>query len=134
MRNVISIVALAIGLFFASCEKKLFEIDEISTTESIEVRSSTENVSVTVAESNLNGGDLTVVFSGFETVENIELADEQTLNFSGANGVVSFNCSVVGYTSVGENLSVIFNVSGFNLSGLEIDVIQNIIIVEGSVE
>ena len=125
--------ALAITVMFSCCQKAPIDQLTESSTKNIKTRT-TETVQVSVANSVVNSNVLTVDFSGFENVAEIELAANQTLDFSNQNNSVSHSLQILNTQVIGANLSVSFDVTGIDFLNFDIDGTQNVIIIDISIE
>jgi len=125
--------ALAITVMFSCCQKAPIDQLTESSTRNIETRT-TETVQVSVVNSVVTSNVLTVEFSGFENVAEIDLATNQTLEFSNQNNSVSYSLQVLNAQVDGANLLTTFDVTGIDFLNFDIDGTQNIIIVDVSIE
>lgn len=126
-------IALALIVIFSCCQKAPIEQVADVTTGNIQNRT-TETVTVSVVSSSVTSNVLSVVFSGFENVNDIELSETQTLEFSTQNDDVDLSFQVLDTQVLNEQLVVSFDTTGVDLSNLEIDGTQNIIIIDVSIE
>lgn len=126
-------IALALIVIFSCCQKAPIEQITDATTGNIQTRT-TETVTVSVVSSSVTSNVLSVVFSGFENVNDIELSETQTLEFSTQNDDVDLSFQVLDTQVLNEQLVVSFDTTGVDLSNLEIDGTQNIIIIDVSIE
>jgi len=133
MRSLLCMIALAITVIFSCCQKAPIDQFVEPSTRNIETRTS-ETVQVSVVNSVVNSDALTIVFSDFENVDEIELATNQTLEFSNQNNSVSHSLQVLNAQVIGANLSVTFDVTGIDFLNFDIDGTQNIIIIDVSIE
>ena len=129
MKNVIVFGIVAILFLFASCSKETISLPESGVEKTISNRTSTTAIQVTVVSSETSTGVLNVEISGvpFGAIP----VDAQDLVFDNAGSTVSLALSVIDFSIVGGNVSIDFDTDGVELSGLDIQGTQFIIIEDG---
>lgn len=133
MRSIMCMFALALIVIFSCCQKAPIEQIPEPTNGSVQART-TETVTVSVVSSSVTSNVLSVVFSGFENVNDVELSETQTLEFSTQNNDVDLSFQVLNTQILNNQLVASFDATGVNFSNLEIDGTQNVIIVDVSIE
>ena len=129
MKNVIVFGIVAILFLFASCSKETISLPEPGVEKTISNRTSTTGIQVTVVSSETSDGVLNLEISGVPF--GVIPVDDQDLVFDNAGSPVSLTLSVIDFSIVGGNVSIDFDTDGVELSGLDIQGTQFIIIEDG---
>lgn len=123
--------AIFLTLIITSCQKEVIAPTLITTTEqTVQNRSESSEVEVTVVSSELTASTLIVLFEADEDLSELNPEADQALDFSNLGASLTFYFQVNEYEGIDDQLEITFDLDGFDLSGYELDGGQFIIIEE----
>lgn len=135
MKNALFFTGIFLTLIFTSCQKEVIAPTPFTTTEqTVQNRSETSEIEVTVAQSELTATKLIVLFDSDEDLKVVTPEANQTLSFTHATGVTTFDFQVNTTQVINDQLEMIFDLDGLDLSGYELDGGQFIIIDETDID
>ena len=130
MRKFSFLTVCFLIILLVSCSKEALEISDFPTENSIENRSVSSEIQVSVVASSLVSNILTVDFAIPPNVNVLDVEDTQNIAFS--SEVIPL--SVISWEVSNGLLSLYFDEGANNLNGLHIENSQFIIIVDGDIE
>lgn len=134
MKKFLLILASALALFLTSCTKEALIISNSGIKNLVKNRTSTTEIQVSVISSSENSGTLTIEATGTADFEEVELVDNQNLSFSTSTGSVILSFEIDSWELVSGNLEVTFDLGDAHLTGYDLDIVQSIIILDGTIE